>query len=82
MAAHDVRWRGILLGLSVTLLSIGCGKDGPRPGQVVDEASTGRPGRRLVPRGRRGLLPGHGRRGRPHARGSAGAQYLDRVDGR
>jgi hypothetical protein len=39
MAAHDVRWRGLLLGLSLTLLSLGCGKAEPRPGEVLDEAS-------------------------------------------
>jgi hypothetical protein len=38
MSAHDLRWRGILLCLSVTLLLIGCGTGGSRPGEAVDEA--------------------------------------------
>ena len=38
MADHGARRRGILLFLSVTLLLIGCGKSGARPGEVVDEA--------------------------------------------
>ena len=39
MADRGVRRRRVLLSLCVTLLLAGCGKGGPRPGEVLDEAS-------------------------------------------
>ena len=86
MVDRGVRRSRVLLGLCVTLLlaggGAGCGKDGPRPGEVLDEASraAGRPPR--FPPPTRTTSTTWTAAAALTRGGDPGAQHVDRVDGR